>query len=120
MTKTDEIPLSTTAERQAVVSSAGQAPGGDGVGHRGIEGRELRERLIDGLDHLVQALLAHALLALRRVVVLQRDPRPCRKAFDRTHEVEVLHLAHEGDGITTRLASEAVVDAQLGIDGEAP
>ena len=31
MTKTDEIPLSTTAERQAVVSSAGQAPGGEWV-----------------------------------------------------------------------------------------
>ena len=31
MTKTDEIPLSTTAERQVVVSSAGQAPGSEWV-----------------------------------------------------------------------------------------
>src|SRR5690606_31100305 len=41
-----------------------------------------------------------------------------RQLLDRTDEVEVLDLAHEGDGVALGVAPEAVVEAELGVHRE--
>ena len=53
-----------------------------------------------------------------RAVVAQLDARAPGEALDRLREVEVLDLAHERDDIAAGLATEAVVEALLGVDGE--
>ncbi len=52
------------------------------------------------------------------VVVPQADAGPGGQSLDRLDEVEVLHLAEEGDDVTLGPATEAVVHAEFGVDGE--
>ena len=51
-------------------------------------------------------------------VLVQGDAGPVGQQAHRVDEVEVLHGAHEGDGVARRLAAEAVVEALLGVDAE--
>ena len=62
-------------------------------------------------DRLVQTVLALAVLGHVGIVVTQLDARTRREPLDRTHEIEVLHLAHERDRVTALLATEAVPSA---------
>ena len=71
-----------------------------------------------GLCRLVQALLALALGREVRIVVAQRDVRPRREPLHRTHEVELLDLAHECDRVTALLATETKIGPELGVHRE--
>ena len=79
---------------------------------------EERRRLV---EHGVEALaLATRVVGLRRaLLVLERDPEPLGEPLDRADEVEALRLAHEGDDVAALAAAEAVVEVQVGVDGEA-
>ena len=65
-----------------------------------------------------EPLATTAVLGGRVGVVPQRDARTRGQSLDRVDEVEVLHLAHEGDGVTARVASEALVAPEVGGDVE--
>jgi hypothetical protein len=54
----------------------------------------------------------------RLIVVAQGDAGPGGQLLDGLHEVEVLDLAHEGDHVALGTAPEAVVEAQLGVEGK--
>ena len=58
------------------------------------------------------------MVAPRLLVLVQRDAGPVGQEAHGVDEVEVVHGAHEGDGVARRLAAEAVVEALLGVDAE--
>jgi len=74
------------------------------------------DRLLDRLVDPPTSLLIAASSGL--VVVAQRDAGTTGELLDGLHEIEVLDLAHEGDGVALRAATEAIVQAELGVDGE--
>ena len=60
------------------------------------------------------------LVRLRRdLLVLERDAEPLREPLDRADEVEPFGLADEGDDVAALAAAEAVVEVEIGVDGEA-
>ena len=52
------------------------------------------------------------------VVIVQRDAGPAGQPLDSVDKIEMLGLAHEGDGVTTGLAPEAVIEPLGGVDVE--
>ena len=68
--------------------------------------------------HRVEQLGAALVVAPRLLVLVQRDAGPVGQEAHGVDEVEVVHGAHEGDGVARRLAAEAVVEALLGVDAE--
>ena len=73
------------------------------------------------VEHGEEALAAAArLVELRRaLLVLERHPEPLGEPLDRADEVEALRLADERDDVAALPAAEAVVEVQVGVDGEA-
>jgi len=74
---------------------------------------ELDRRLHGVLERLLTAPLSTG-----GVVVAQLDPGPGRQRLHRSDEVEVLDLPDERDRVTRRLATEAEIEALLGVDRE--
>ena len=72
----------------------------------------------DGALHGVEQLGAPLVVASGLGVLVQRDPGPVGEEAHGVDEVEVVHGAHEGDGVARRVAAEAVVEALLGVDAE--
>ncbi len=68
------------------------------------------DRALHRLDETVPAPARLVLVALG---VAQGDARLCGQVLDGGHEVEVLDLADEGDGVTLGLAAPAVVEPEL-------
>ena len=66
--------------------------------------------LVHGVDELGPALAG---LALALVGVAQGDPGPAGQQLDGGHEVEVLDLPDERDGVAPDLAAPAPVEAEL-------
>ena len=66
----------------------------------------------------VEQLRAPLVVPARLLVLVQRDAGPVGQQAHGVDEVEVLHGAHEGDGVAGLLAAEAVVEALLGVDAE--
>ena len=95
MTKTDEIPLSTTAERQVVVSSAGQAPGGEWViVTRGLKREyDMGGEIVRALRGVDLAVRAHD-LAAGTVDVAQRGA--AQRQLAQRRQVARLEIMLEG------------------------
>ncbi len=100
------------ARAVAVEAAAAQVPA-----RRAARVRFEQQLLVErdgGLDHRDETIAAPAVLGCHRGVVSEGDARPRREPLDRVDEVEVLDLSHEGDGVTARVATEALVAAEVG------
>ena len=70
------------------------------------------------LEGLVDPRAPLVVTVRRLIVVAQGDAGPGRQLLDGLHEVEVLDLANERDHVAFGTAPEAVVQAQLGVEGK--
>ena len=75
-------------------------------------------RLLEQREHPL-ATPARLVRLRRDLLVLERDAEPLREPLDRADEVESLGLADEGDDVAALAAAEAVVEVEVGVDGEA-
>ena len=73
---------------------------------------------VDGTIHGVEQLGAALVVAPHLLVLVQGDAGPVGQEAHGIDEVEVVHGAHEGDGVARLLAAEAVIEALLGVDAE--
>ncbi len=98
-----------------------EVPGPEVLATRPALGRLDEQAVVErdrGADDLGEALLALAVLADGDVVVAERDADARCEPFDSLDEVEVLDLPDERDRVAALLTTEAVIDAELGIDRE--
>jgi hypothetical protein len=72
-------------------------------------------RLLHGVQQLLAPL---AITAVGAVVVAQGDAGPAGQTLDCFHERQVLEVTHEADHVSAGTTAEAVVHAELGVDGE--
>ena len=106
--------------RHRLAESAARQVGPHGLSIRSFPQVPLEERgrlVENGIEAL--PLPPRVVRHRRALLVLERHPEPLGEPLDRPDEVETLGLPDERDDVAALAATEAVVEVQVRVDGEA-